>query len=114
MPTSPPRALTAGLLLAMSLHAVHGLAVVTVLPLVADGLSGRALYGAALAAYLVASLVGLAIAGRASDRHGLARPFAAGLGLFALGIAGSAAALSMPAFVAARALEGLGGGMLSA
>jgi MFS family permease len=98
----------------MSLYALHGLAVVTVLPVVSEALAGRALYGAALAAYLVASLIGLAIAGSAGDRHGLARPFATGLGLFALGILGSAAAPSMPAFVAARALEGLGGGMLSA
>jgi len=108
------RSLTIGLLLAMTLHAVHGLAVVTALPVVAEALDGHALYGAALAAYLLASLVGLAAAGRDSDRHGLARPFATGLAWFALGIALSASATSMPWFVAARALEGFGGGMLSA
>jgi len=67
-PTDAPamRALTAGLLLAMTLHAVHGLAVVAVLPVVAEDLDGRSLYGASLAAYLLASLVGFVGAGMAS------------------------------------------------
>lgn len=98
----------------MSLHAVHGLAVVTALPVVAEALHGRALYGAALASYLLASLAGLVAAGGSCDRSGPARPFGAGLALFGAGIAGSGAAPSMPVFVACRALEGLGGGMLSA
>ena len=114
MTPAPTRSLTVGLLLAMTLDAVHGLAVVTALPVVADALDGHALYGAALSVFLLASLVGLAAAGRDSDRHGLARPFRSGLLLFGVGIAGSAAAPSMSFFVAARAVEGLGGGMLTA
>jgi MFS family permease len=108
------RALTAGLLLAMTLHAVHGLAVVAVLPVVAEDLDGRSLYGASMAAYLLASLVGLVGAGAWVDRIGPAPPFAAGLGLFGVGLVGSGAAPSMLAFTLARVVEGAGGGMASA
>jgi MFS family permease len=108
------RALTAGLLLAMTLHAVHGLAVIAVLPVVAEDLDGRSLYGASMAAYLLASLVGLVGAGAWVDRIGPAAPFAAGLGLFGVGLVGSAVAPSMLAFTFARAVEGAGGGMASA
>lgn len=108
------RRLLVGSLLAVTVHAFDELSVVTVLPVVTDELGGRALYGAALYAYLLASLVGLVLGGGAATRRGPAAAFGLGLGAFAAGLALGAAAPAMEGVVAGRALQGLGGGVLSA
>ncbi len=106
--------LLSGLLLAVTLHAFHAMAVVVIVPVLAADLDGRALYGAVFSAYLLASLVGLIAAGDRVDRRGPRRPLAEGLVVFALGLTGSALAPTMPSLIAARVLEGLGGGAVSA
>lgn len=112
---SPARSvLLVGSLLAVTLHAFDELAVTTVLPVIADDLGGRSLYGAVFFAYLLASLVGLVIGGGESTRRGPARPFALGLAIFASGLVASALAPGMEALVLGRALQGLGGGIVSA
>lgn len=106
--------LLSGLLLAVTLHAFHAMAIVVIVPALADDLDGRALYGAVFSAYLLASLVGLMAAGGRVDRRGPRRPLAEGLAVFALGLTASALAPTMPSLIAARVVEGLGGGALSA
>ena len=106
--------LLVGCLLAVSVHAFDELSVVTALPVITADLGGRGLYGAVFSAYLLASLVGLVLGGGAATRSGPARSFGLGLGVFAAGLAVGAAAPSMEIVVAGRALQGLGGGMISA
>jgi len=119
-PSDPPRVpdrsripLLVGALLAVTLHAFDEMAVATVLPAIVADLGGRALYGAAFFAYLLASLVGLVIGGGEASRRGPAPPFAAGLGVFVLGLVTSAVAPDMEFFVLGRALQGLGGGVVT-
>lgn len=114
-PFSPAwRALSIGLLLTVLLIAFESLAVATVLPVVARDLRGLPLYGWAFSAFFMGYLLSTIVLGSLADRLGPARPFLIGLGLFALGLLVAGLAPNMPAFIAGRALQGLGGGGLVA
>lgn len=104
------RGLTLGLVLTITLVALESLAIGTVMPMVADELGQLALYGWVYSAFFLGNLVGIVIAGGALDRMPLHRPFAVGLGLFALGLLAGGLAPSMPVLVVARFIQGLGGG----
>jgi MFS family permease len=112
--SGPRRALTIGLVLVVTLAAFEALAVATVMPAAQRALGGLSLYGWTFSAYLLCSLVGIAAAGEQCDAHGPARPFAAGLVLFAIGLTIAGLAPSMPVLVAGRAVQGLGGGAIPA
>jgi MFS family permease len=62
--------------------------------------------------YLLVYIVVMPIAGRLTDRWGLARTLAVGLVLFTLGSALAGAAPTLEALVGARLVQGAGGGML--
>jgi MFS transporter, DHA2 family, methylenomycin A resistance protein len=81
-------------------------------PIVAD--LGGSLAGAQwiVSAYTLAFATFMLSAGAWSDRIGSKRAFGIGLGLFALASAACAAAPSMGALVAARAVQGLGAALL--
>ncbi len=113
-PARARRALLVGSLLAVTLHAFDEMAVVTVLPVIAAELGGRSLYGAVFFAYLLISLIGLVIGGGQAARRGPAWAFAWGLAAFASGLGLAALAPTMEFLVAGRAIQGLGGGMVSA
>ncbi len=105
------RALSAGLVLTVTLVASEALAVGTVMPVVARELGGLELYGWVFSAFFLATLVGIVISGGLVDRGtGMARPLAFGLGCFAVGLALGGLAPSMPLLVLARVLQGLGAG----
>ncbi|MEO8570971.1 MAG: MFS transporter [Chloroflexota bacterium] len=106
------RALTLGLVLTITLVGFESLAISTVMPIVERELGGLELYGWVFSAFFLGSLIGIVVVGDAIDRGGLAIPFAAGLGLFALGLLGGGLAPSMPILVAARFLQGLGAGTI--
>jgi MFS family permease len=106
------RALTIGLVLTITLVAFEALAVSTVMPQVARELGGIELYGWVFSAFFLGSLIGIVIVGGAIDRRGLALPFAAGLGLFGIGLLVGGLAPSMPVLVAARFVQGLGAGTI--
>jgi MFS family permease len=108
------RALTSGLVLTITLVGFEALAVATVLPVVEDDLGELSLYGWVFSAYLLASLVGTVVAGREADRRGPAMPFAAGCGLFAVGLIAGGLAPTMPLLVLARVVQGLGAGTVPA
>ncbi len=108
------RVLTAGIVLTITLVAFEGMAVATILPDVKDDLGGIGWYGWVFSAFFLGQLVGTVIAGRAADRSGPRRPFVTGLVLFALGLLACGFAPNMPALVAARAVQGLGGGAIPA
>ena len=108
------RALTAGLVLTITFVASEALAVVTVMPVVAHDLGGLRLYGWVFSAFMLGNVVGIVAAGRQADRFGPARPFIAGVALFAAGLAIAGLAPSMPVLVAGRALQGIGAGAVPA
>jgi MFS family permease len=108
------RALTLGLVLSVTFVASEALAVITVMPVVAHDLHGLALYGWVFSTFQLASLVGIVAAGRDADRHGPARPYIAGLLLFAAGLLVAGLAPFMWVLVAGRCLQGLGAGAVPA
>jgi MFS family permease len=117
-PALPPApgtgALTAGLLLTIVCIAFEGLAVTTAMPSAARALGGLEAYGWTFSAFMLANIVGITFAGRRSDDAGPFAAFAAALALFAAGLVGAGAAPTMPALIAARTVQGLGGGGLGA
>src|SRR5207344_491990 len=104
------RALTTGLVLTITFVASEALAVVTVMPVVAQELGGLRLYGWVFSAFMLGSVVGIVVAGREADRRGPAIPFVGGLVLFGSGLAVAGLAPSMEVLVAGRVLQGLGAG----
>ncbi|HVF33555.1 MAG TPA: MFS transporter [Acidimicrobiales bacterium] len=101
-----------GLILTITMIAFENLGVATAMPVVKDDLGGLSLYGWAFTAPLLASLVGIAVAGRHVDRLGPGRPFALGLALFGTGLAVAGTAPSMAVLVAGRFIQGLGTGVI--
>jgi MFS family permease len=108
------RPLTVGLVLAVTFVAFEALAVATILPVVGRHLGDLRLYGWVFSAFLLASVIGIVLAGTLADRVPLARPMLAGLALFALGLVIGGTAPDMPVLVAGRAVQGLGAGVVPA
>jgi MFS family permease len=108
------RLLTAGLVLAVTFVAFEALAVATILPVVGRHLGDLRLYGWVFSAFLLASLIGIVVAGTLADRVPLGRPMLAGLALFALGLVIGGTAPDMAVLVAGRAVQGLGAGVVPA
>lgn len=96
----------------ITLLAFEALAVAAAMPAVAGALDGLSLYALAFGGPLAASVPGMVLAGRSSDRNGALRATAWGLGLFAGGLLMAGLAPNMAWLVAGRVLQGLGGGML--
>ena len=84
--TPAQRTLTVGLVLAVTFVAFEALAVATILPVIGRQLGDLRLYGWVFSAFLLASLIGIVLAGTFADRVPLRRPMLAGLALFALGL----------------------------
>ena len=108
------RPLTVGLVLAVTFVAFEALAVATILPLVGRHLGDLRLYGWVFSAFLLASLIGIVVAGTLADRVPLGRPMLAGLALFTLGLIIGGTAPDMAVLVAGRAVQGLGAGVVPA
>lgn len=114
-PFGPRRlALTVGLILTVVGVGFEALAVATVLPAVVDDLGDLHLYGWAFSGFLLTQLVGVVIAGLMADARGPALPFALSLVLFAGGLVVGGLAPSMPILILGRALQGFGGGAITA
>ena len=112
MSISPRRrqAITAGLLLGMSLGALEATVVGTAMPTVVATLGGLAHYTWVFSAYLLTSTASVPIWGRLSDLYGRRRMYLTGVSVFLVGSALCGAAPSMGPLIAARALQGLGAG----
>lgn len=108
----PWRALTAGVLAVVSLVAFEAMAVATAMPIAVRDLDGLRFYAWSFSAFFTASLVGMVLAGDLSDRRGPLWPFVGAVTAFGTGLVLAGAAVSMPLFVAARALQGLGAGLV--
>ena len=99
--------------MAITVSAFEAAAVSTALPTVAADLDGDRLYGAALSAFMLASLFALVASGEWADRRGPARPFLAGVATFAVGLVVVGAAPTMLVVVLGRVAQGLGAGALA-
>ena len=108
------RLLTSGLVMIVTLVAFEALAVATVMPLVENDLNDLWLYGWVFSAFFLGNLIGVVVAGSASDRMRPAIPFAIGLVVFSVGLVVGGAAGSMLVLVLGRALQGLGAGAMPA
>lgn len=112
---APARApLTVGMLLIVSTVAFEAMAVATVLPAAVDDLGGLRLYGWSFSAFMLGSLISAVAASDTADRRGPGAPFAVGMALFVAGLVVSGLSPAMPVFIAGRALQGCGGGVIGA
>jgi MFS family permease len=98
----------------VTLVAFESLAVITILPHIADDLGGIAWYGWVTTAFFLGTMVGIVFAGEQADRHGAGRPYVVGLVLFAVGLTVGGLAPSMPVLVCGRFVQGLGAGVVPA
>ncbi|MEJ7584579.1 MAG: MFS transporter [Acidimicrobiales bacterium] len=112
LPTRRPLAI--GLLLAVTAFAFDNLAIATAMPEITRRLGGLALYGAAFSAFGLAMLFSLAVSGPLADRFGPRPVLSAGLATFTAGLVLGGVAPTMGVVVAARAIQGLGGGTIGA
>ncbi|WP_441005459.1 MFS transporter, partial [Arthrobacter sp. PsM3] len=95
------------------LAAFESLAVTTIMPLVSRELDGAALYALAFAGPLATGVIGMVAAGNWSDRRGPVGPLYASVAMFVLGLLIAGTAATMPALVAGRLVQGLGGGAMT-
>src|SRR5258706_402622 len=108
------RAAPAGLLVSMAMFALDSSIVATAMPRIISELAGLEYYAWVTTAYLVTSTTVIPIAGKLGDLFGRKRFLQGGTVGFLLTSALCGFAQTMPPLVAARALQGLFGGMLTA
>ncbi|MEU2248846.1 MFS transporter [Streptomyces sp. NPDC019224] len=106
------RALSIGIVSVVFLIAFEATAVGTAMPVAARELNGIPLYAFAFSAYFTTSLFAMVLSGQWADRRGPLAPLAAGISAFAAGLLLSGTAGSMWMFIAGRAVQGLGGGLV--
>ena len=111
--SAPYRWATVGMVSLIFLFAFEAMAVTTIMPTVSDDLEGRAWYSATFSATLAASIVGMVAAGIWSDRRGPKSPMVASAVVFGIGLLAAGLAPGIEVFVAARFLQGLGGGAIT-
>ena len=101
-----------GLCVAMLGACFDGTIVGTIGTRLAEDLGGLSLYSWMVTAYLLCETIMIPIAGKLSDIYGRKPLFLIGLGLFAVGSVIAGLSTSMGMFIAARAVQGIGGGIL--
>lgn len=106
------RALSVGIVSVVFLIAFEATAVGTAMPVAARELHGIPLYAFAFSAYFTTSLFAMVLSGQWADRHGPLAPLAAGISAFGAGLLLSGTAGTMWLFIAGRAVQGLGGGLV--
>ncbi len=102
------RGTTIGVVIVVTLVAFEAMAVATAMPTAVRQLHGLAYYSWPFTAFFVSSVVGIVVSGDIADRTGPARPVIVGLG--GLLVAGTAPGMFL--FVAGRAVQGLGAGVV--
>ncbi|MFE3162834.1 MFS transporter [Streptomyces sp. NPDC059224] len=106
------RALSVGIVSVVLLIAFEATAVGTAMPVAARELDGVSLYAFAFSGYFTTSLFGMVLAGQWSDRRGPLGALTAGIGAFAAGLVVAGTAQVMWVFIAGRAVQGFGGGLV--
>src|SRR3954449_13067520 len=108
------RLIVMGLMLALFLSSLDQTIVATALSAIAGDLGGWEVIPWVVSAYLIASTVTTPIYGRLSDLYGRRPLLLVSVVIFVIGAALSALAPSMLGLIAARVVQGLGGGGLRA
>lgn len=106
------RALTLGIISVVSMIAFEATAVNTAMPAAAEHLDGLSLYAYAFSGYFTTSLLAMVVSGQWCDRRGPLAPLFTGIAAFASGLLISGLAQQMWMFVAGRAVQGMGGGLV--
>jgi MFS family permease len=106
------RRLSLGILSVVALIAFEGMAVATAMPVAVRDLRGLPLYAWGFSGFFAASLFGMVVAGELSDSRGPRLPLLTGVAAFGAGLLLAGAAVTMGTFVAARAVQGLGAGLV--
>jgi MFS family permease len=106
------RGTTVGLLMLITFIAFEAMAVGTAMPTAVAELDGLAWYGWPFSAFLVASVVGMVVGGDAGDRRGPRVALPWGVAVFAAGLLLAGLAGNMAVFVAGRAVQGFGAGVM--
>jgi MFS family permease len=102
--------ITIGSVVLIFLAAIEALAVTTVMPLVASDLHGEALYAVAFAGTLATGVIGMVVAGAWSDRSGPRAPLYTAVVLFIVGLLIAGVATDMYLVILGRLIQGLGAG----
>ncbi len=100
------------LCLGVWLHAADSMVTATAVPAIVAEIGGVAYVGWTIALYQVGTIVAGAATGLLTGRIGVTRAMALGAGLFALGCAAAGLAPDMAVLLAARVVQGVGGGLL--
>lgn len=108
------RIVVTGAMFVLFLAALEQTVVATALPAIVADLGHLTLGSWVITAYLLSSVCATPVAGKLSDTFGRARVLRTCIALFVAGSLGCALAPGMPSLIAARALQGLGGGGLMA
>ncbi|MFD9126839.1 MFS transporter [Kitasatospora sp. NPDC059571] len=106
------RALTLGIVSVVLLLAFEATAVNTAMPVAARQLDGLGLYAFAFSGYFTTTLFALVVSGQWCDRSGPLAPLFTGIAVFGAGLVVAGTAAGMWPFVAGRAIQGLGGGLV--
>ncbi|WP_327677372.1 MFS transporter [Kitasatospora sp. NBC_00458] len=106
------RSLTLGIVSVVLLLAFEATAVNTAMPVAARELDGLGLYAFAFSGYFTTTLFALVVSGQWCDRRGPLPPLFTGIAVFGAGLVVAGAAPGMWIFVAGRAVQGLGGGLV--
>src|SRR4051794_26156269 len=93
--------------------AFEAMAVATAMPTAVRELHGLAWYAWPFSAFLVASVFGMVLGGDLDDRRGSRTAVLAGVATFTAGLLAGGLAGSMAGFIGARALQGVGGGIIA-
>lgn len=110
--SGPYRALTLGIVSVVLLLAFEATAVNTAMPVAARQLDGLGLYAFAFSGYFTTTLFALVVSGQWCDRRGPVAPLFTGIAVFGAGLVMAGTATGMWPFVAGRAVQGLGGGLV--
>jgi MFS family permease len=104
------RRLSLGILSVVALIAFEAMAVATAMPVAVRDLQGLPLYAWGFSGFFAASLYGMVVAGELCDTRGPGLALWSGIAAFGTGLVLSGLATTMWAFVAGRAVQGLGAG----
>lgn len=106
------RALTIGIILAVTTVAFEGLAITTIAPSLAQKLNGLHLYGWIFSAFLLAQIVGTMVIGQRINKNGVFASFIAAILIFVVGIVIAATSVNMVMLIIGRLFQGFGAGSI--
>src|SRR5258705_10416463 len=104
------RSIIGGIMLALFLSALEQAIIAPALPTIGRVLSGVENLSFVVTAYLLAATAVTPLFGKLSDIHGRRAVLLVAVGIFIIGSVACALAPTMGALIAARALQGIGGG----